>query len=99
MLLGDLDRQSEKGNVSRSDEDWNSGPYVLIALALTFAGFGVSVGITSGVLVSFFVFMFPALVLLALRTSKLQEKKRGPSPLNSAQSGSFSRPSGTTAAA
>jgi hypothetical protein len=72
VLLGDLDRRSEKGNVSRSDEDWNRGPYVLIALALAFASFGASVGITSGVLVPFFVFMFPALVLLALGTSKLQ---------------------------
>ena len=98
MLLGDLDRQSEKGNVSRLHEGWNSGPYVLIAPALAFAGFGASVGITSGVLVPFFVFMFPALVLLALGTSKLLEETRSV-PLNSARSGSFSRPSGTTAAA
>jgi hypothetical protein len=74
--LSDLDRRDERRDVRRPDEDSNSGPYVLIALALAFAGFGASVGITSGVLVTFFVFMFPALVLLALGISKLQEKKQ-----------------------
>ena len=73
--MSDLDRRSEKRSERRS-EDSNSGPYVLIALALALAGFGASVGITSGVLVPFFVFMFPALVLLALGISKLQEKKQ-----------------------
>ena len=97
--MGDLDRQSEKGNVSRLHEGWNSGPYVLIAPALAFAGFGASVGITSGVLVPFFVFMFPALVLLALGILKLQEKKQRFIPPNLARSGSFSLPSGTAAAA
>ncbi len=74
--MSDLDRLSEKRNARHSDEGSKSGPYVLIALALAFAGFGASVGITSGVLVTFFVFMFPALVLLALGISKLQEKKQ-----------------------
>ena len=74
--MSDLDRRDESRNVRRSDEDSNSGPYVLIALALAFAGFGASIGITSGVLVPVFVFMFPALVLLALGISKLQEKKQ-----------------------
>jgi hypothetical protein len=74
--LSGLQRRDESRNVRRSDEDSNSGPYVLIALALAFAGFGASIGITSGVLVPVFVFMFPALVLLALGISKLQEKKQ-----------------------
>jgi hypothetical protein len=74
--LSDLERSDERRGLRRSDEESNSGPYVLIALALAFAGFGASVGITSGVIVTFFVFMFPALVLLALGISKLQEKKQ-----------------------
>ncbi len=74
MGLSDLERRDKRREVRRSGEDSNSGPYVLIALA--FAGFGASIGITSGVLVPVFVFMFPALVLLALGISKLQEKKQ-----------------------
>ena len=74
--LSDLGRRDERGDPRRSVEDSNSGPYVLIALAIAFAGFGASIGITSGVLVPVFVFMFPALVLLALGISKLQEKKQ-----------------------
>ena len=74
--MSDLERSDERRGLRRSDEESNSGPYVLIALALAFAGFGASIGITSGVLVPVFVFMFPALVLLALGISKLQEKKR-----------------------
>ncbi|HEV2091910.1 MAG TPA: hypothetical protein VGR18_01960 [Rubrobacter sp.] len=50
---------------------------MLFALAVAFALFGVSVGITSGVLVLVFVFMFPALVLGALGVSRLQQQKRG----------------------
>ncbi len=94
-----LERRDERGDIRRADEESNSGPYVLIALALAFVEFGLSIDITSDVLVPVFVFMFPALVLLPLGISKLQEKRRGPSPLNSARSESFSRPSGTTAAA
>jgi hypothetical protein len=74
--LDDLDRLDKRRDVRRQDGDSNSGPYVLIALALAFAGFGASIGITSGVLVPVFVFMFPALVLFALGISKLQEKKQ-----------------------
>ena len=74
--MSDLDRRDERREIWRSDEDSNTGPYVLIALALAFAGFGASIGITSGVLVPVFVFMFPALVLFALGISKLQEKRR-----------------------
>ena len=74
--MSDLERSDERRESQRSVEDSNSGPYVLIALALAFAGFGASIGITSGVLIPVFVFMFPALVLLALGISKLQEKKQ-----------------------
>lgn len=74
--MDDLDKLDKLRDIRRQDEDSNSGPYVLIALAVAFAGFGASIGITSGVLVPVFVFMFPALVLLALGVSKLQEKKR-----------------------
>ena len=74
--MSDLERSDERQESRRSVEDSNSGPYVLIALALAFAGFGASIGITSGVLIPVFVFMFPALVLLALGISKLQEKKQ-----------------------
>ncbi len=74
--MSDLERHNERRDVRRSDEDSNSGPYVRIALALAFAGFGASIGITAGALVPVFVFMFPALVLLALGISKLQEKKQ-----------------------
>ena len=74
--MSDLERRAARREAPLSNEDSNSGPYVLIALALAFAGFGASIGITSGVLVPVFVFMFPALVLLALGISKLQEKKQ-----------------------
>ena len=97
--MSDLERRDERRDAQRSAEDSNSGPYVLIALALAFAGFGASIGITSGVLIPVFVFMFPALVLLALGISRFQEKKRDSSPRSSATSASYSRPSGTTAAA
>ena len=66
----------------RTDEDsWNdqksnSYPYVLLALGLAFVGFGASVGLTAGNLVPFFVFMFPASVLLALGLSRLEHQRR-----------------------
>jgi hypothetical protein len=74
--VSDLERRDERREPRRSVEDSNSGPYVLIALALAFAGFGASIGISTGLLIPVFVFMFPALVLLALGISKLQEKKQ-----------------------
>ncbi len=74
--MSELEGRDKGRDVRRSDEDSNSGPYVLVALALAFAGFGASIGATSGVLVPVFVFMFPALVLLALGISKLQEKRQ-----------------------
>jgi hypothetical protein len=49
---------------------------VLIALGLAFVGFGASVGFTAGELVPFFVFMFPASVLLALGLSRLEQQRR-----------------------
>ena len=61
---------------SRNEEKSNSHPYVLIALGLAFVGFGASVGLTAGELVPFFVFMFPASVLLALGLSKLEQQRR-----------------------
>lgn len=61
---------------SWNDEKSNSYPYVLIALGLAFIGFGASVSFTAGVLVPFFVFMFPASVLLALGLSKLKQQRR-----------------------
>ena len=61
---------------SRNEEKSNSYPYVLIALGLAFVGFGASVGLTAGELVPFFVFMFPASVLLALGLSKLEQQRR-----------------------
>jgi hypothetical protein len=48
----------------------------MIALGLAFAGFGVSVSLTAGMLVPFFVFMFPASVLLALGLSRLEQQRR-----------------------
>jgi hypothetical protein len=59
-----------------SDQKSNSYPYVLIALGLAFVGFGASVGLTAGELVPFFVFMFPASVLLALGLSRLEQQRR-----------------------
>jgi hypothetical protein len=73
-------RHSDRG--MRADESlWDdqkssSTPYVLIALGLAFVGFGASVGITAEELVPFFVFMFPASVLLALGLSRLQQQRR-----------------------
>jgi hypothetical protein len=58
------------------DQKSSSTPYVLIALGLAFVGFGASVGITAEELVPFFVFMFPASVLLALGLSRLQQQRR-----------------------
>lgn len=75
--MGDLEGRDGGRDVGRSEDGSNAVPYVLFALALAFAGFGVSIGITSGVLVPVFVFMFPALVLGALGISKLQQQKRG----------------------
>ena len=72
MTLGDLKGRDERRKVGRPEQTSDAGTYVLFALALAFALFGVSVGITSGVLVSVFVFMFPALVLGALGASRLQ---------------------------
>ena len=97
--MSDLERRDERRDVRRSDGDSNSGPYVLIALSLAFAGFGASIGITSGALVPVFVFMFPALVLLALGISKLQEKKRRSVPPKLGKERELLSPSGTTAAA
>jgi len=71
VILGDLEGRDERWNVGRPEEASNAGPYVLLALALAFALFGVSVGITAEALVPVFVFMFPALVLGALGASKL----------------------------
>ncbi len=75
--MGDLEGRDGGRDVGRSEDGSNAVPYVLFALALAFAGFGVSIGITSGVLVPVFVFMFPALVLGALGISKLQQQKSG----------------------
>ena len=61
---------------SWQDQRSNSYPYVLIALGLAFVGFGASVGLTAGELVPFFVFMFPASVLLALGLSRLEQQRR-----------------------
>jgi hypothetical protein len=97
--VSDLERRNESRNVRRSDEDSNCGPYVLIALALAFAGFGMSIGLTSGMLVSVFLLVFPALILLALGISKLQEKKQMSVPRSSARSGNSFLLSGTMAAA
>jgi hypothetical protein len=63
-------------DASRNDEKSNSYPYVMIALGLAFVGFGASVGLTAGELVPFFVFMFPASVLLALGLSRLEQQRR-----------------------
>ena len=71
---GERGTRADEG--SRNDEKGNSYPYVLIALGLAFAGFGASVSFTAGVLVPFFVFMFPASVLLALGLSRLEQRRR-----------------------
>jgi hypothetical protein len=77
VTLGDLEGRGERRGAGRPEDVSNAGTYVLFALALAFVGFGVSVGITSGVLVPVFVFMFPALVLGALGVSRLQQQRRG----------------------
>jgi hypothetical protein len=72
-------RRRDRGawtEASWNDEKSNSYPYVLIALGLTFVGFGASVALAAGVLVPFFVFMFPASVLLALGLSRLEQQGR-----------------------
>jgi hypothetical protein len=66
--------QADEG--SWNDQKSNSYPYVLIALGLAFVGFGASLGLTAGELVPFFVFMFPASVLLALGLSRLEQQRR-----------------------
>ena len=96
--MNDLERRDERGEFRRADEVSNSGPYALITLALAFMRFGLSIEITSDVLMPIFIFMFPALVLLPLGVSRVQEKKRDSSPRSSATGASYSRPSGTTAA-
>lgn len=70
------DRGMRADGTSRNEEKSNSYPYVLIALGLAFVGFGASVGLTAGELVPFFVFMFPASVLLALGFSRLEQQRR-----------------------
>jgi hypothetical protein len=70
------DRNIRTDEASRNDEKSNSYPYVLIALGLAFMGFGASVSFTAGELVPFFVFMFPASVLLALGLSRLEQQRR-----------------------
>jgi hypothetical protein len=70
------DRSMRTDEASRNDEKSNSYPYVLIALGLAFMGFGASVSFTAGELVPFFVFMFPASVLLALGLSRLEQQRR-----------------------
>lgn len=73
-------RQGDRGirvdEASSNDGKSNTYPYVMIALALAFVGFGVSVGFTAGELVPFFVFMFPASVLFALGLSRLEQQRR-----------------------
>jgi hypothetical protein len=76
--LGDLEGRDERREAGHDEEGTSdAGTYVLFALSLAFLLFGISVGITSGVLVPVFVFMFPALVLGALGVSRLQQNKRG----------------------
>src|SRR3712207_2048294 len=73
---GRQDRAIQADEGSWDDQKSNSYPYVLIALGLAFVGFGASVGLTAGELVPFFVFMFPASVLLALGLSRLEQQRR-----------------------
>lgn len=70
------DRDMRTDEAAGKDQRSNSYPYVLIALGLAFVGFGASVGLTAGELVPFFVFMFPASVLLALGLSRLEQQRR-----------------------
>jgi hypothetical protein len=78
---GRLERRQKDRGMRTDEGSWNdqkskSYPYVLIALGLAFVGFGASVGLTAGELVPFFVFMFPASVLLALGLSRLEQQRR-----------------------
>ncbi len=75
--MRDLEGQAGGRDAGRPDDGSNAGTYVLFALALAFAGFGISIGITAANLVPVFVFMFPALVLGALGISRLQQQNRG----------------------
>ncbi len=70
------DRSIRSDETSWNDEKSNTYPYVMIALGLAFVGFGASVSLVAEVLVPFFVFMFPASVLLALGLSRLEQQKR-----------------------
>ena len=70
------DRGMRADEASQNGEKNSSYPYVMIALGLAFVGFGASVGLTAGELVPFFVFMFPASVLLALGLSRLEQQRR-----------------------
>jgi hypothetical protein len=70
------DRSMRTDEGSWNDQKSNSYPYVLIALGLAFVGFGASVGLTAGELVPFFLFMFPASVLLALGLSRLEQQRQ-----------------------
>ncbi len=47
--MGDLEGRDERRAAGRQEGASDAGTYVLFALALAFALFGVSVGITSGV--------------------------------------------------
>ena len=79
---GRIERRRRNRGVRAEETSWNDGekssssPYVLIALGLAFAGFGASLGLEAGDLVPFFVFMFPASVLLALGVSRLEQQRR-----------------------
>lgn len=78
---GRLERRQRDRGIRVDEASWNDSksntyPYVMIALALAFVGFGVSVGLTAWNLVPFFVFMFPASVLLALGLSRLEQQRR-----------------------
>jgi hypothetical protein len=79
--LGRLERRQRDHSMRADEDSWNnqksnSSPYVLLALGLAFVGFGASVGLTAGNLVPFFVFMFPASVLLALGLSRVEHQRR-----------------------
>ena len=78
---GRLERRQRDQDMRADESSWNdqksnSTPYVLIALGLAFVGLGSAVSITAEELVPFFVFMFPASVLLALGLSRLQQQRR-----------------------
>src|SRR5215208_2126482 len=78
---GRLERRQRDRGIRAEETSWNGEksnayPYVMIALGLSFVGFGASVGLTAGELVPFFVFMFPASVLLALGLWRLEQQRR-----------------------